>query len=387
MNVILLGLGLQGRAALYDLVKHSTFTKIIAVDMVQDAVDWAQEKFSGEHVKVLQFDVTKGASLSELLTQYDAGVVIDLLPIQFIPLVSSTVIAKGWHFVNTYYTQAVHQELHEEAAKKELTILPEFGLDPGIDLVLAGSGISDLGTVTEFYSYGAGIPAPEACTNPLNYKISWTFDGVLNAYSQPATIIQDGETVTIPARDIFNEKWLRVVMIDGLGALECHPNGDVTQYIKLARLNAVMNAGRYSMRYPGHAKFWNVMAKLGLLEDKKVKINGHAYSQRKVLARLFEPVLQYAHNERDMSILRVELAGKKDGQSIQHMYELVDYRDVETGFSSMSRTVGFVASIGAQMIQSGAIRKRGLCNPLFDVPYEPFIKELEKRDIHVKQTR
>ncbi len=383
MNVVLLGLGLQGRAALYDLVKHSTFEKIIAVDIVQQAVDWAQEKFSDEHVKVLQFDVAKDASLSELLTQYKNGVVVDLLPIQFIPLVSSAAITKGWHLVNTYYTHDVHQKLHQEAVNKGLAILPEFGLDPGIDLVVAGNGMSNMDTVTEFFSYGAGIPEPKACTNPLNYKISWIFEGVLNMYSRPATIIQNGETITIPAHDIFNEKWLREVIIDELGTLECHPNGDVTQYTSLARLESVRNAGRYSMRYPGHAKFWNVMAKLGLLEDKKVKIDHHEFSQRKVLVRLFEPALQYAHNERDMTILKVELAGKKDGQSVQHVYEMVDYRDLETGFSSMSRTVGFVASIGAQMIQSGAISKKGLCNPLFDVPYEFFIKELEKRNIHV----
>jgi len=387
MNVVLLGLGLQGRAALYDLVKYSTFPKIVAVDFMQQAVDWAKEKFGDERVKVLQCDVTKGASFSELLAQYDTGVVIDLLPIQCIPLVSSIAITKGWHFVNTYYTQAVQQELHQEAVKKELTILPEFGLDPGIDLVVTGNGISSVDTVTGFFSYGAGIPEPKACTNPLNYKISWIFEGVLTAYSQPATIIQDGEVITIPAHDIFSEKWLRQVTIDALGTLECHPNGDVTRYTRLARLNAVRNAGRYSMRYPGHARFWNIMAKLGLLEDKKVKINGHEYSQRKVLTHLFEPALQYAPHERDMTILRVELTGEKDGQNVQQIYELVDHRDLATGFMSMSRTVGFVASIGAQMIQSGVIRKRGLCNPLFDVPYEPFIEELEKREIHIKQTR
>lgn len=63
---------------------------------------------------------------------------------------------------------------------------------------------------------------------------------------------------------------------------------------------------------------------------------------------------------------------------------MVDSRDLETGFMSMNRTVGFTASIGAQMIQAGIISNKGFLNPLLDVPYEPFVNELEKRDIHIE---
>jgi saccharopine dehydrogenase-like NADP-dependent oxidoreductase len=50
----------------------------------------------------------------------------------------------------------------------------------------------------------------------------------------------------------------------------------------------------------------------------------------------------------------------------------------------MGRTVGFTASIGAQMIASGRIAKRGVLSPLGDVPYEAFTRELRKRVIEVR---
>jgi lysine 6-dehydrogenase len=47
----------------------------------------------------------------------------------------------------------------------------------------------------------------------------------------------------------------------------------------------------------------------------------------------------------------------------------------------MSRTVGYTASIGAQMIVEKKIPKCGVISPVFDVPYESFAEELRKRNI------
>jgi lysine 6-dehydrogenase len=49
----------------------------------------------------------------------------------------------------------------------------------------------------------------------------------------------------------------------------------------------------------------------------------------------------------------------------------------------MTRMVGFTTSIGAQMVLRGDISRRGLLSPLSDVPFQPFLKELEKRGISV----
>ena len=49
----------------------------------------------------------------------------------------------------------------------------------------------------------------------------------------------------------------------------------------------------------------------------------------------------------------------------------------------MNRTVGYTASIGAQMIGTGQITKRGLLSPVTDIPYKTFSRELDKRGIRV----
>jgi len=50
----------------------------------------------------------------------------------------------------------------------------------------------------------------------------------------------------------------------------------------------------------------------------------------------------------------------------------------------MSRTVGYTVSIGAQLICSGKISKKGVLSPVNDIPFDIFKDELEKRGIIIK---
>ena len=108
------------------------------------------------------------------------------------------------------------------------------------------------------------------------------------------------------------------------------------------------------MRYPGHCAFWRVVAALGLLDDGTVDVDGVQVDRRRFLARALEPRLQYADDERDVAILRVEVEGVRDGTARRVVHQVIDRRDLATGLTAMSRTVGYAASIGAQMIGAGS---------------------------------
>ena len=68
------------------------------------------------------------------------------------------------------------------------------------------------------------------------------------------------------------------------------------------------------------------------------------------------------------------------------MFDVLDRKDLATGLSAMSRLVGFTASIGAQLIGTGQLTKRGLLSPVTDVPWAPLALELEQRGITVTRT-
>ena len=47
----------------------------------------------------------------------------------------------------------------------------------------------------------------------------------------------------------------------------------------------------------------------------------------------------------------------------------------------MSRTVGFTAAIGAELVAKGAIDKKGIASALKDVPFETMKEALERRGV------
>jgi saccharopine dehydrogenase-like NADP-dependent oxidoreductase len=259
-------------------------------------------------------------------------------------------------------------------------------MDPGIDLVLGRLAVDELDVVHGMYSYGAGLPEP-ACAgdNPLHYKITWTFDGVLKSYKRPARLLQDGNEVTIAGEDIFQEAHGHTVDISGLGPLEAYPNGDAIHFIQAFGLgSAVRDMGRFALRYPGHRRFWAMMARLGFLDDAPLPGDGGAISPRQFLVRHLTPKLQFADDERDVIVLRVTAWGLKAGRRRRVTYQLIDYRDLDTGLFAMNRTVGYTASIAAQMILKRQITTAGVLSPTRDVPPEELLRELKARGMKIE---
>jgi saccharopine dehydrogenase-like NADP-dependent oxidoreductase len=125
------------------------------------------------------------------------------------------------------------------------------------------------------------------------------------------------------------------------------------------------------------------MVQLGLLDDQPLSFASGDISPRSFLAKCLTPKLQYSAEEKDVALLRVEAWGLKDNKKMKVTYDLIDYRDLDTGLFAMNRTVGFTASIGAQMILSGKITQTGVLSPVRHVPARELIREVEARGMRV----
>lgn len=388
MKILLLGVGMQGKAALHDLARNESVKEVIAVDRDLDMLNTyvANRRYGGK-VKCRQADAGKPGDIDRLMA-LKPDVVIDLLPVGFAGQVAEAAVRHGVHLVNTFYVLPEIKCLAEEAKARDLTILPEFGMDPGIDLVLLGEAVRSLDVVEEIYCYGSGIPVPGAANNPIKYKVTWTFEGVLRAYRRPGRIIREGKIEEIKPADMFNPANIHMVDIDGLGKLEAYPNGDALKYIELLGLeNAnLRHMGRYTMRWPGHCEFWKKLVDLHLLDDEPVVVDGAPVDRKRFLAAAIEPHIRLGEQEQDLAIIRIEVAGRKNGKKVRVVYQMIDKRDLESGLTAMSRTVGFTAAVGALMICAGKIHKRGVLSPVNDIPFDLLVKELAKRDIHIESS-
>lgn len=390
MKILLLGVGLQGTVALHDLVNSDTVSEIIAADIDIHALKQLVETNHYSKVRCEFLDANNQENINQLMA-LKPDIVIDLLPIPFVNRIAKSAIKTGINLINTLSLSPEIRVLAREVKSKEITVLPEFGLDPGIDLVLLGQAIKGMEDIEVVNSYGAGIPTLEAADNPLNYKVTWSLEGVLSTYFRKARIIKNGKVVQLKGNELFNTENTHEIVVDDVGKLEAFPNGDVLRYLpsigikeQSNEFKSVKEMGRYTMRWPGHCVFWKKLVDLHFLDDEPINIDGQEIDRKSFIAKVIGPHIQLRENERDLAILLIEVVGKKNGEKTRVVYQLIDKRDLTTSFTAMSRTVGYTVSIGAQLIGNGIITKKGILSPVKDIPYDIFKQELSKRGIVIK---
>jgi saccharopine dehydrogenase-like NADP-dependent oxidoreductase len=371
-----------------------------------------------------------------------ADLVISMLPYVFHPIVAADAIDSGKSVVTASYASPAMRELDGRAREKGVIVLNELGLDPGIDHMEAMRVIHKVhgegGRVLGFMSYCGGLPAPEANTNPFGYKFSWSPRGVLLASKNSAKYLKDGKVVLIPAEQLFDSP--EMISFPGLGEFEAYPNRDSVSYREIYGIPEARNVLRGTLRYPGWCRTLKKIGDLGLLDDTSVKDwTGRTYRdfmaglaeapagadlKTAVAARLgldadsdiigrlewlglFEaerlPIqkgsaldilaarmverLKYAEGERDMVILQHEfVAEDRNGRREKIISTLIDF-GIPGGDSSMSRTVGLTAAIGARFILEGKIQGTGVHVPVTPDIYNPILDEHARLGIRFKETR
>jgi lysine 6-dehydrogenase len=396
-KVLLAGLGMQGQAVLYDLARRAEISGITVVDTRPDLHAWL-ERYPAEKVHGHKLDAADETALAPLMR--DADIVVEALPAAYALPLGKLAAHCGVSLVSSMYylnpgerdegkIRSVREEIRQidrKAKDEGIVILTEFGLDPGLDLILGAAAVGELDRVREFAMYGAGIPAPNARDNPLQYKFSWSSLGVMKAYRRPGKIISGGRVLSIDADRIFEPQNTHILTLEEAGSrLECFVNGDCVHYAELFGIrDSVREMGRYTCRLPGHCAFWNTMAKCGFLDESPIRIGDASVAPIQFTASLLDsqPQFHYSGDEQDIALIRVDAHGTHRGVETRIVYQLADRKDPATGFTAMQRTVGFTLSLGAQLILEGGIGKIGLLTPL-DLEYEAVFPRLEKHNLRV----
>lgn len=384
MRILVLGgCGIQGRTAVYDLVRSKEVKEVICADARLDALDLIKDFSDMSKVQPVLLNAADLDSLVDLFGRAD--VAIDLLPRQFTPNVCQAAIKTGVGVVNTNYAGSI-SNLGAQAKKAGVSIMPECGLDPGIDLIIYGEARRRFDELHVIKSYCGGFPEKSACDNPINYKVSWTWEGVLSSTNRDSRAIIDGRQVVIPGARQHDTEFIHFIDFPGLGQLEAIPNGDAVFYTDLLGVTAtIKETGRYSLRWPGWSAFWHPLKQLGFLGEKPVPGLPCEISPHQFLDKLMGPQLQYKKNEKDLVAMLNIFEGVVEGKKLSLTSRLLIERDLDTGLMAMSKGVGFPASIVAQMIAGGEITEKGVLAPAVHVPYQPFMDRLAERGIIIEE--
>ncbi len=384
MRVLVLGgCGIQGKAAVLDLARTPDVEEVICADASIDRIRNFEKFIDKANVRNAPLDASDAGSLGRLFRQAD--VAVDLLPRQFMETVCRTAIRTGVSVVNTNYAHSI-AHLDEEARNAGVAIMPECGLDPGIDLVLYGEARRRFDELTLINAYCGGFPEQAACDNPLNYKVSWVFEGVLASTKRDGRIIRDGAVIDIPGDHQHDEEYVHEVDFPGLGALEAIPNGDAVFFTDALGVTAtIRETGRYSLRWPGWSAFWRPLKQLGFLSESPVAGLPCPVSPYQMIDKLVGPQIQYGRNEKDLVAMLNVFEGRQGDRQVRLVSRLLIERDLVTGLMAMAQGVGYPASIAAQMIAKGEIAEKGVLSPMRHIPYPAFIDALRNLGIIVEE--
>jgi len=379
MRMLVLGAGLQGSACAYDLLQNPEVTEVRLADLHTDHLHEFLAPYSGERLIPTPLDVRdKGATIA-LMREADA--VMSAIPYYFNLDLAKLAVEAGTHFSDLGgNTQIVFEQkkLQAEAQRKNITVIPDCGLAPGMVNILAEYGISRMDQVKSVRIFVGGIPEnPEP---PLNYQIVYSLEGVLDYYTTLSWVVRDGKRTQVKALSEIEP----VRFGEGIGELEAFHTAGGLSTMAFRYEGKIPTMEYKTLRYPGHAKIMEAIRDLGLLDTEPVDVDGVRVVPRDVVVSVIGPKLTKP-NGRDIVALRVIVEGTKAGNPMRLGWELIDRFDAARGISAMERTTGYSLSITGQMQASGEIGKSGVYTPDECIPAEKYIAELAKRGVMIRE--
>lgn len=221
--------------------------------------------------KAIKLDVFNDNSREKEILAAD--IVISMLPARFHLMVAKDCIKHRKNMLTASYISDEMLALNNSAIEKDIIIMNEIGLDPGIDHMSAMKVIDHIkekkGKITLFESYTGGLITPESDNNLWNYKFTWNpRNVVLAGQGGPAKFIQQGYNKYIPYNKLF--KRTQNLEVKNYGSFEGYANRDSLKYKEIYGLKDVKTLCRGTIRKVGFSESWDVFVQLGMTDDSYI---------------------------------------------------------------------------------------------------------------------
>ncbi len=380
MKIVVLGAGLMGKEVARDLNSSEKVEKIYLADLDTNAAQQFVDSLNTTKIEVVSLNAKNEAELRSVMSKGDVSV--NALFYEFNESVAKVAIDVGVHSVDLggHIGDVTDRilTLNEKAKEKNITIIPDLGVAPGMINILAGYGVSKLDSVESIKLYVGGIPTkPEP---PLNYTRVFSLEGVIDHYTEPAKIIEGGELKEVPSLS-----GVEPIYFDQFGVLEAFYTSGGTSTLHKTFPN-VKTLEYKTVRYKGHAEKFKLLVDLGFFDkENKVEVDGNEVKVRDVVREALKKKLNLGDKE-DAVLLRVIVSGEKSGEQVTYEYEMNIKRDEASNMTAMARATACTIAAVAVMIGSDIITERGVFPPELIVPGNEYIEKMAKRGVIIKET-
>ena len=373
MKIAVIGAGLMGRAAVYDLAQRDDVEQVGVYDIDQQLAQEIAAKFGGSKAVAGQLDAGDEGWARKVLGEYEAAV--SCVTYRYNTSLTQAAIAAKCHMVDLGGNNDVVRtqlSMNDAAEKAGVIIIPDCGLAPGMVSIIVADGVSRFEKATSAKIRVGGLP--QSPRGALKYQIVFSSEGLINEYWEPCLILENGQKKTVnPMTEVEQLEF------DGVGQLEAFYTSGGTSTLPDTYQGKIDFLDYKTIRYPGHCALFKPMLELGLASRKPVDVGGQAVEPRAVFKAVLEKSLGF--NDLDMVLVRVTVSGVTGGKEGSIVYEIVDRQDTRTGLTAMMRATAFPAAIIAWMAAAGQIEERGVKPQEVAVNPSLFLPQLKKRGI------
>ena len=379
MKIAVFGSGLMGATIARDLVGRKQVEQVTVCDVDRGRLRVLTHREHSSKLTVKVHDVRKRPATAKLLSRFDVG--IGALPHGLSEYAINSAIKARVDFVDLIFGWRFGQaEIDSACRRRGITIIPACGLAPGLTNILAMAAAERMKRVSEVHIKVGGIP--EKPRPPLNYRIVFSFQAVLEEYMRKARIVKHGRVKDVPALSGLETITFR----SPIGKCECFYTDGLSTLVQTIR--SVREMDEKTIRWPGHAEQIRTLIDCGLLETNPVSYQDLSIVPKEFVANILSDKLALKE-ERDITLLRVDVSGRENGEQARRRYEMIDHYDGRHGITSMARTTAFPCSIAAQILASGRISRTGLIPPELafrDELRTEFLDYLAERGMKIKST-
>ena len=354
-NFCVIGSGRQGTAAAYDIVSHGKPKSLTVIDSNNHNLEKCKnkiKKLTNFDVDIINIDINDENRLIKSLLDID--IFLSSVPYKFNLYLTDVAIKSKSSMVDLGgHTNNVIKQLEKSKEAKEagITIVPDCGMGPGMNVSMALLAMEGFDKVEEVRVWDGGLP--QEPNPPWNYNLFFNIAGLTNEYDGNAYFLRDGKVTEVPC---FED--IEILGFNSIGNLEAAVTSGGLSTMPWTFENKIKLLENKTLRYSGHWQQMIAFRQLGLFREDKLKIEDVEISPRDFYHSLLEPQLE-EDSLKDICIMRTEATGILNGQKSTKTIECIEKYDEHTEFLAMEMWTGYHASmvmqhIAASKIESGA---------------------------------
>ena len=346
MKVAVLGAGMVGRTIALDLASSFSVTSF---DVSKENLKLLKKRKASIHIQ--QADLKDYDQYKDWLADFD--IVVTAVPgfMGFDTL--KAVINCGKNVADISFFPEDVLQLDKLAKRKKVTVITDIGVAPGMSNLILGRYNEEM-NVTNFECYVGGLP--KIRKKPFEYKAPFSPVDVIEEYTRPARLKENGQIVTKPA---LSER--EFMDFDEVGTLEAF-NTDGLRTL-LFTMPDIPNMKEKTLRYPAHVEFILALKHAGFFDEKEIEINETKISPLKLSSKILFKDWKLGEEEEEFTVMKVIVEGERKTYPQHVEYNLLDAYDAKTKTSSMSRTTGYTCTAAVHLIAKKLFTKKGVFPP------------------------